>query len=49
MPISVANNIVSGDPGNGMFEDFTREKNIKPHPVQESLVSLPYQARSLYM
>ncbi len=41
MPISVANNIVSGDPGNGMFEDFTRERNIKPHPIQESLVSLP--------
>lgn len=41
MPISITNNIVSGDPGNGMYEDYIREKNIKPHPVQEKLLTLP--------
>ena len=41
MPISIANNIISSDPGNGMYEDFIREKNIKPHPVQEALLTLP--------
>ena len=41
MPISLANGIISGDPGNGMYEDFLREKNIKPHPVQEALLTLP--------
>jgi hypothetical protein len=41
MPISVANGIISGDPGNNLYEDFAREKNIKPHAVQETLLSLP--------
>jgi hypothetical protein len=43
MGISVSNGIVSGDPGNGLYEDFIREKNIKPHPIQENLLSLPDQ------
>lgn len=43
MPVSIANNIISSDPGNGLYEDFIREKNIKPHPVQEELVKLPDQ------
>ena len=41
MSISIANGVISGDPGNGMYEDYLREKNIKPHPVQEQLLSLP--------
>lgn len=41
MPISLTNNIISSDPGNGLLGDFLREKNIKPHPVQEQLLSLP--------
>jgi hypothetical protein len=41
MPISIANNIISSDPGNGLYEDFLREKNIKPHPVQERFLELP--------
>ena len=41
MSISIANNIISSDPGNGMYEDYLREKNIKPHPVQEELLRLP--------
>jgi hypothetical protein len=40
MSISIANNIVSSDPGNGFLQDFLREKNIKPHPVQEKLLEL---------
>src|SRR3990172_11222466 len=43
MPISVANNIISNDPGNGFYEDYLKEKNIKPHEVQEKLLSLPDQ------
>lgn len=41
MPISLANNIISSDPGNGLYEDFLRDKNIKPHAVQEQLLTLP--------
>ena len=41
MGISIANGIISSDPGNGLFEDFISEKNIKPHEVQETLLSLP--------
>jgi len=41
MPISIANGIISNDPGNGLYEDFLRDKNIKPHDVQEELLSLP--------
>lgn len=41
MSISLTNNIISGDPGNGLYEDFIRDKNIKPHPVQEKLLTLP--------
>ncbi len=41
MPISVTNNIISSDPGNGLYEDFARERNIKPHNVQEQLLTLP--------
>lgn len=40
MPISLANGIISSDPGNGLYEDFLKDKNIKPHPVQEELLSL---------
>jgi hypothetical protein len=41
MPISLANGIISGDPGNGLFEAFTREKNVKPHDRQEEILRLP--------
>lgn len=41
MPISIANDIISSDPGNGLLDDFKREKNIKPHEVQEKLLTLP--------
>lgn len=27
--------------GNGLFDDFVKDKNIKPHAVQEELLSLP--------
>jgi hypothetical protein len=41
MSISLTNGIESGDPGNGMYEDYLREKNIKPNEgAQESLVTL---------
>ncbi len=43
MGISIANGIESKDPGNGFLGDFLREKNIKPHPVQEELLTLPDQ------
>lgn len=41
MGISITNGIISSDPGNGFYDDFVKEKNIKPHPVQEALLSLP--------
>lgn len=41
MSIAIANGIESLDPGNGMYEDYIRDKNIKPHPVQEALLTLP--------
>lgn len=41
MPISLTNGIEVKDPGNGFFEDTLREKNIKPHEVQEELLRLP--------
>lgn len=41
MPISLTNGIEVGDPGNGFYEDTLREKNIKPHAVQEELLRLP--------
>lgn len=41
MPISLANGIASEDPGNGMFEDYVREKNIKAHDRQEEVLRLP--------
>ena len=41
MPISLANGIESGDPGNGMFENFVSEKNIKAHDRQEEVLRLP--------
>lgn len=41
MGISMANGIISGDPGNGMYDDFIRQQNIKAHPVQEELLQLP--------
>ncbi len=41
MGISLTNGIEVLDPGNGMLRDFLSEKNIKPHPVQEELLSLP--------
>lgn len=41
MGISVANGIVQTDPGNGLFEDYIREKHIKPHERQEDVLRLP--------
>lgn len=41
MGISLTNGIEVKDPGNGMYEDFIRDKNIKPHEVQEELLTLP--------
>ncbi len=41
MSISLTNGIISGDPGNGLLDDFLRDKNIKPHAVQEQFLSLP--------
>ena len=41
MSISISNGIISSDPGNGLYEDFLKDKNIKPHPVQEQLLTLP--------
>lgn len=29
------------DPGNNLYEDFVKDKNIKPHEVQEDLLRLP--------
>ncbi len=41
MPISISNDIISSDPGNGLYEDYLRDKNIKPNEgAQESLVTL---------
>lgn len=39
MSISIANGIISGDPGNGFYEDFIKE--VKPHDVQEQFLQLP--------
>lgn len=36
-------NIQMGDPGNGMYDDFKKDKEIKPHDVQEKLLQLPDQ------
>lgn len=41
MSISLTNGVISGDPGNGLYEDFIREKNIKPHEKQEDVLRLP--------
>jgi hypothetical protein len=41
MSISLTNGIEVSDPGNGLYEDYLRDKNIKPHDVQEELLSLP--------
>src|SRR6202790_3558809 len=41
MPISISNGIEVSDPGNGLYNDFLKEKNIKPHEVQEKLLTLP--------
>ncbi len=41
MSLSVSNGIVMGEPGNGLYEDFLREKNIKPHKKQEDVLALP--------
>src|SRR5579859_55118 len=44
MPISLTNGIETKDPGNGMYEDFVRQetdKILKPHDVQEELLTLP--------
>jgi hypothetical protein len=41
MPISMANGIISEDPGSGLFNDFVSERNIKPHEIQENLLTLP--------
>jgi hypothetical protein len=43
MGISLTNGIEVSDPGNRFYEDFIREKNIKPHPIQEQLLQLPDQ------
>src|SRR3970040_2399660 len=39
MSISLANGIISGDPGNGLYDDF--KKYVKPHPRQEQFLQLP--------
>lgn len=41
MGLSVDNGIVMGDPGNGLFEAFCSEKNIKGHAKQEEVLQLP--------
>lgn len=41
MPICLTNGIEMGNPGNGLYDDFIREKNIKPHDIQEQLLQLP--------
>lgn len=41
MPISLANGIESKDPGNNLYDDFIREKNIKAHERQEDILRLP--------
>jgi hypothetical protein len=41
MPISLTNGIEVSDPGNGLYSDFLKDKNIKPHEVQEELLTLP--------
>jgi len=41
MPISLSNGIEISDPGNGLYEKFKSETNLKPHNVQEDLVTLP--------
>src|SRR5574338_742957 len=41
MPISIANGIESGDPGNGLYEDYIREKNVQPQQKQEDVLRLP--------
>lgn len=41
MSISVANGIISGDPGNDLYKDFVRDQNIKPHERQEDFLAIP--------
>src|SRR5215510_1413496 len=41
MPVSISNGIVSSDPGNELYEDYIKEKNVKPHEKQEDVLQLP--------
>lgn len=41
MGLSITNGIISGDPGNGMYDDFIKQKNIKGHEKQEDVLQLP--------
>jgi len=41
MPLSISNGIISSDPGNGLYEDYLRDKNIKGHEKQEDVLQLP--------
>lgn len=41
MGISLTNGIEVADPGSGLYQDFLKDKNIKPHEVQEELLTLP--------
>ncbi len=41
MPISITNGIQINDPGNGLYDDYVREKNIKAHERQEDVLRLP--------
>lgn len=41
MGLSITNGIQVNDPGNGLYEDFVRDKNIKPHERQEHVLQLP--------
>lgn len=41
MGLSISNGIISGDPGNGLYDDYVSEKNIKGHGKQEDVLQLP--------
>lgn len=41
MPLAISNGIIQSDPGNGLFEDFIREKNVQAHERQEEVLRLP--------
>lgn len=41
MSLSINNGIILGDPSNGLYDDFVREKGIKGHERQEEILRLP--------